>query len=265
MFCHYFASPFVSCTYRHSLQTLNTCVCINSAQLVGNQLREFFLSLFLCIVLATCHFLNISSRNLNLSDYFYILFKSIVSIPRIQLCKRLQPLVHFILSIQSYNLTSSSPDSNYLFQTSRLSESLQTWIILKPSFNTTNCIYNTRPDNHIPILYSNLLPTGLEPSKTIHISQHRNLRGEEWSGETGLILCHGKVYVPLNSKLQFDIVRAHHNSPVTGHPGHWRTTELVSRNYWWPGMGHYIAKYVKCVKCWELNSRGTGGTSRKDW
>ena len=45
-------------------------------------------------------------------------------------------------------------------------------------------------------------------------------------------------------------MRAHHDSPVTGHPGHWRTTELISRNYWWPGMGHYIAKYVKgCDLC----------------
>ena len=89
---------------------------------------------------------------------FYILVKSIVTIPRIQVFKRLQPLVHFILSIQSYNLTSSSPDSNNLFQTSRLSEFLGTQIILKLSFNTTNNIYNTRLSNHIPILYSNSTP-----------------------------------------------------------------------------------------------------------
>ena len=56
----------------------------------------------------------------------------------------------------------------------------------------------------------------------------RNLQGEEWSEENGLILYHGKVYVPLDSTLRFDIVRAHHNSPVTGHPGCWRTMELVS-------------------------------------
>ena len=89
---------------------------------------------------------------------FYILFKSIVSIPIIQGCERLQPLVHFVLSIQSYNLTSSSPDSNNLFQTSRSSEFLQTQIILKPLFNTTNHIYNTKPGNHIPILYLNSTP-----------------------------------------------------------------------------------------------------------
>ena len=82
------------------------------------------------------------------------------------------------------------------------------------------------------------------------LSTSRNLRGEEWSEENGLILYHGKVYVPLDLKLRFDIVRVYHDSPVTGHPGRWRTTELVSHNYWWPGMGHYIAKYVKgCNLC----------------
>ena len=77
----------------------------------------------------------------------------------------------------------------------------------------------------------------------------RNLRGE-WSEENGLILYHGKVYVPLDSTLRFDIVRAHHDSPFTGHPGRRRIMELISRNYWWPGMGCYIAKYVKgCDLC----------------
>ena len=51
--------------------------------------------------------------------------------------------------------------------------------------------------------------------------------------------------IPLDLILRFDIVRAHHDSPVTDHPGHWRTMELVSHNYWWPGIGRYIAKYVK--------------------
>ena len=60
----------------------------------------------------------------------------------------------------------------------------------------------------------------------------RILQGEEWSEENGLILYHGKVYVPLDSTLRFDIVRAHHDSSVTGYPGRWRTTELISCNYW---------------------------------
>lgn len=69
------------------------------------------------------------------------------------------------------------------------------------------------------------------------------------------MLYRGKVYVPLDAKLCLDIVAAHHNTPSTGHPGRWKTMELVSRNYWWPGMSRYIATYVsECVRCNETKS-----------
>src|SRR6266481_2197804 len=77
-----------------------------------------------------------------------------------------------------------------------------------------------------------------------------NLYSEEWEENDGLVLFRGKVYVPLDRKLCHDIVEAHHDTPVTGHPSWWKTTELVAHNYWWPGMGCYIAKYVKgCDLC----------------
>ena len=77
-----------------------------------------------------------------------------------------------------------------------------------------------------------------------------NLQGDEWEECDGLVLFRGKVYILLDAQLRHDIVEAHHDTPVTGHSGWWKTTELVVRNYWWPGMGHYIAKYVKgCDLC----------------
>jgi len=37
---------------------------------------------------------------------------------------------------------------------------------------------------------------------------------------------------------------------VAGHPGRWKTLELVSRNYWWPQMSRYIRQYVStCDLC----------------
>ena len=64
-----------------------------------------------------------------------------------------------------------------------------------------------------------------------------NLPGDKWEEHNGLVLFRGKVYVPLDAQLWHDIVEAHHDTPVTGHSGRWKTTELVVRNYWWPGMG----------------------------
>ena len=75
-------------------------------------------------------------------------------------------------------------------------------------------------------------------------------KGEEWSHEQDLILFRGKVYVLKDDDLRRQIVHNHCDSPVAGHPGRWKTLELVSRNYWWPGISRYVAKYVKgCDRC----------------
>src|SRR5258707_7020822 len=37
---------------------------------------------------------------------------------------------------------------------------------------------------------------------------------------------------------------------VTGHPGWWKMLELVSHNYWWLGISHYVASYIAgCDAC----------------
>src|SRR5258708_36624122 len=51
----------------------------------------------------------------------------------------------------------------------------------------------------------------------------------------------GCVYVPKDPQLHHDIVHAHHDSMMTGHPGWWKTLELVS---------HYVASYMAgCNVC----------------
>ncbi len=60
----------------------------------------------------------------------------------------------------------------------------------------------------------------------------------------------GCVYVPKDPQLCHDIICAHHDSVVTGHPGWWNTLELVSCNYWWPGISCYVTSYVAgCDTC----------------
>ena len=56
--------------------------------------------------------------------------------------------------------------------------------------------------------------------------------------------------MPKDEDLRRQIVQNHHDSTVAGHPGRWKILELVSRNYWWPGIIRYVAKYVKgCDRC----------------
>src|SRR5260221_1231235 len=66
----------------------------------------------------------------------------------------------------------------------------------------------------------------------------------------GIVLYRGKVYIPDNPQLRHDLVHAHHSATVVRHPRHWKMLELVSWNYWWPGLSRYIAKFVAgCNVC----------------
>ena len=71
-----------------------------------------------------------------------------------------------------------------------------------------------------------------------------------WNVDEELLLYRGKVYVPKDDALCAEIVRIHHNLPPAGHPGQWKTVELVSRNYWWRGMTKFVRDYVNtCDTC----------------
>ena len=78
----------------------------------------------------------------------------------------------------------------------------------------------------------------------------RELWGNEWKIEGELVLKGGKVYVPKDEELRVEIIRLHHDVPAVGHGGKWKTVELVTRNYWWPGVTRDVGKYVEeCDLC----------------
>jgi hypothetical protein len=52
---------------------------------------------------------------------------------------------------------------------------------------------------------------------------------------------------------KLEILRARHDSPSAGHPGQTKTYDLVSRNFWWPGIRNYIKKYVKSCDICQRN------------
>src|SRR5258708_37671042 len=52
-----------------------------------------------------------------------------------------------------------------------------------------------------------------------------------------------------------NLVHVHHSATVAGHPRHWKTLELVSQNYWWPGLSRYVAKFIAgCDACNQMKT-----------
>jgi hypothetical protein len=56
---------------------------------------------------------------------------------------------------------------------------------------------------------------------------------------------HGKIYVPKDRELRHCIIEQHHDTHIARHAACFKTLKLISCNYWWPLMSHYIGIYVK--------------------
>src|SRR5260221_3120535 len=88
------------------------------------------------------------------------------------------------------------------------------------------------------------------------------LQSAKWERDRDLVMYRGRVYVPKDPQLCHDIVHAHHDSMMTGHPGRWKTLELVSHNYWWLGISRYVASYVAgcdvCNRCKSFPTQKVG-------
>ena len=70
--------------------------------------------------------------------------------------------------------------------------------------------------------------------------------------EDGLILFQDLIYISRHLPLHEKIMKSHHDSTLAGHPGIAKTLELITRNYWWPGIRSYVKKYVQgCRTCQE--------------
>ena len=82
------------------------------------------------------------------------------------------------------------------------------------------------------------------------------VREEEWQIEGDLVLKEGKVYVLKNEELRVEIIQLHHDILVVGHEGKQKMMELVTRNYWWPGVTRNVGKYMEeCDMCQRMKNR----------
>ena len=47
-----------------------------------------------------------------------------------------------------------------------------------------------------------------------------------------------------------EIVRLYHDMPIGGHEEQWKIVELVTQNFWWPGVTKEMKRYMKgCDTC----------------
>ena len=74
-------------------------------------------------------------------------------------------------------------------------------------------------------------------------TEMKSLKDEEQKIENGVVIKEG-IYV-LERKLRGEVVRLHHDTPVGEHRERQKTTEIVTRNYWWPGVTKEVGRYVK--------------------
>jgi hypothetical protein len=66
----------------------------------------------------------------------------------------------------------------------------------------------------------------------------------------GFLTKGGLIYVPPDKALRHRFLKAHHDDYLAGHPSQYRTTELITRNYYWPTVLKDTKKYVAaCPTC----------------
>jgi hypothetical protein len=78
---------------------------------------------------------------------------------------------------------------------------------------------------------------------------------QEWNFEDNLIIFRGKIYVPKDESIRTEVVRSCHDPVIMGHPGRFKTLEMVQHNFWWPGMSNFVKDFVDgCLVCQETKN-----------
>jgi hypothetical protein len=61
---------------------------------------------------------------------------------------------------------------------------------------------------------------------------------------------HGRLYIPTRRQLRQRLIAEHHDAGPAGHLGRDKTTERLSRLFYWPQLGEHVREYVlTCPSC----------------
>jgi len=69
----------------------------------------------------------------------------------------------------------------------------------------------------------------------------------------GALSYEGRIYVPGVNSFCGKVIRLFHDTPESSHFGAVKTTELESRDFYWPAMDSHIHQYVSgCELCHRM-------------
>ena len=66
----------------------------------------------------------------------------------------------------------------------------------------------------------------------------------DWTNDDGIILFQNKVFVLNNKDIRCSIIAETHESPVSGHPGHFKTLQLLKERFYRPGMTIMVKQFI---------------------
>jgi hypothetical protein len=76
-----------------------------------------------------------------------------------------------------------------------------------------------------------------------------------WTVVAGALTYKGRINVPAVNSLRGKVINLFHDNLESGHFGALKTTELVSRDFYWPAMDSYVRKYVSgCKVCHRIKA-----------
>ena len=104
---------------------------------------------------------------------------------------------------------------------------------------------------------SNELMKKIRKSRNIEENVRDKAEGKEknWEEKDGVITWEGRVYVPKDRKLRDEVIHLHNDTMETGHPGRFKTAELILHNYWWPRIHGDVCVYVDgCSQCQQTKT-----------
>jgi hypothetical protein len=80
--------------------------------------------------------------------------------------------------------------------------------------------------------------------------RHLKLSMNDLSARESYLLFRERFWVPDVEPLKTGLMQSIHDSLVTGHPGKEGLTRILSRKYFWPGMGNDVRRFVRnCHSC----------------